>query len=267
MSIPSINEGTLNQISELIKDFITNRDIDQLLGSSHIENINPNGSKRDRIFDALLKQQRQDKCANKVIIFIENVLNPSRYKDELLYQKEREEINSKIIFEGIEIGEDGKARRVTKARTVSEALNRSRKIKRKIGELNIHSEVVKFCEDEWLKDNYFHAILEITKSVAENLRELSGYLTDGSELVDDCFGLGREIKPMLAFNSLQSPSEQSEHKGFANFLKGFFSMYRNPKAHNPRINEDTQLSELTEVLLIASIIHRKIDKTFKTGLK
>lgn len=153
MSIPSINEGTLNQISELIKDFITNRDIDQLLGSSHIENINPNGSKRDRIFDALLKQQRQDKCANKVIIFIENVLNPSRYKDELLYQKEREEINSKIIFEGIEIGEDGKARRVTKARTVSEALNRSRKIKRKIGELNIHSEVVKFCEDEWLKDN------------------------------------------------------------------------------------------------------------------
>lgn len=98
-------------------------------------------------------------------------------------------------------------------------------------------------------------------------RKLSGYLTDGSELVDDCFGLGREIKPMLAFNSLQSPSEQSEHKGFANFLKGFFSMYRNPKAHNPRINEETQLAELTEVLLIASIIHRKIDKTIKTGLK
>jgi uncharacterized protein (TIGR02391 family) len=164
------------------------------------------------------------------------------------------EINSKIIFEGIEIGEDGKARKVTKAKTVSEALNRSHKIKRKIGELNIHSEVIKFCEEEWLRDNYFHAILEITKSVAENLRNLSGYLTDGSELVDDCFGLGREIKPMLAFNSLQSPSEQSEHKGFANFLKGFFSMYRNPKAHNPRINEDTQLSELTEVLLIASII-------------
>lgn len=265
MTVQSINEGTLNQISELIKDFITNRDIDQLLGSANIENINPNGSKRDRIFDALLKQQRQDKCANNVVNFIENVLNPSRYNDENNYIKEREAVNSKLIFEGIEIGEDGKARKVSKAKTVSEAILRSQKIKRKIGELNIHSEVIRFCEEEWLKDNYFHAILEITKSVAERLRQKSGFKTDGSELVDNCLSLGKNIKPKLAFNTLQTPSEQSEHKGFVNFLKGFFSMYRNPKAHNPKINETTQLNDLTEVLLIASIIHRKIDNTHQTG--
>nr|WP_319997647.1 TIGR02391 family protein [uncultured Draconibacterium sp.] len=267
MAVPSINEGTLNQISELIKDYITNRDIDQLLESANIENINPSGSKRDRIFDALKQKQRQDKCANNVINFIQNVLNPSRYNDELTFQRERESINSKLLFVGLEIGEDGIARATEKAKTVSEALTRSRKIKRKIGELNIHHEVIRFCEEEWLKDNYFHAILEITKSVAERLRLLSGYLTDGSELVDNCYGLGKENKPMLAFNTLQSESEQSEHKGFSNLLKGFFSMYRNPKAHNPKINENTQLSELTEVLLIASIIHRKIDITQKTGWK
>ena len=267
MTVPSINEGTLNQISELIKDFISNRDIDQLLGSSNIENINPRGSKRDRIFDALLKQQRQDKCANIILRFVENVLNPSRYNDELKFQRDRESINSKLLFEGLEIGEDGKARIVTKAKTVSEALNRSQKIKRKIGELNIHCEVIRFCEEEWLKDNYFHAILEITKSVAEKLRQLSGYNTDGTELVDNCFGLGKESKPMLAFNQLISPSEKSEHTGFANFIKGFFSMYRNPKAHNPKINENTQLNELTEVLLIASIVYRKLERTYKTGWK
>ena len=46
-----------------------------------------------------------------------------------------------------------------------------------------------------------------------------------------------------------------------------FSMYRNPKAHNPKILEDTQLSQMTEVLVVATIIHNKLDNTYKTGLK
>jgi uncharacterized protein (TIGR02391 family) len=103
--------------------------------------------------------------------------------------------------------------------------------------------------------------------VAERLRQLSGYTSDGSELVDDCFGLGKDKRPMLAFNTLQSLSDESEHKGFGNFCKGFFSMYRNPKAHNPKILEDTQLSQMTEVLVVATIIHNKLDNTFKTGYK
>ena len=41
-------------------------------------------------------------------------------------------------------------------------------------------------------------------------------------------------------------------------------MYRNPKAHDPKILEDTQL---TEVLVVATIIQNKLDKTYKTGLK
>ena len=72
---------------------------------------------------------------------------------------------------------------------------------------------------------------------------------------------------MLAFNMLTTESEESEHKGFGNFIKGFFSMYRNPKAHDPKLSQDTQFTEMTEVLVVASIIQNKLDKTFKTGLK
>ena len=72
---------------------------------------------------------------------------------------------------------------------------------------------------------------------------------------------------MLAFNALQTPSDESEHKGFGNFCKGFFSMYRNSKAHNPKILEETQLSEMIEVLIVATIIHNKLDNTYKTGYK
>ena len=101
----------------------------------------------------------------------------------------------------------------------------------------------------------------------KRIRHISGYKSDGSELIDDCLGLGKDKKPMLAFNTLQTESDESEHKGFGNFCKGFFSMYRNPKAHNPKILEDTQLTQMTEVLVVATIIHNKLDNTFKTGFK
>lgn len=42
-------------------------------------------------------------------------------------------------------------------------------------------------------------------------------------------------------------------------------MYRNPKAHTPRMTEDTQLLAMIEVLVVASIIHNKLDITYKTG--
>ena len=48
----------------------------------------------------------------------------------------------------------------------------------------MHAEVLKFCRAELLEDNYFHAVLEATKSVADRLRGLSGLSEDGSELAD-----------------------------------------------------------------------------------
>ncbi len=97
--------------------------------------------------------------------------------------------------------------------------------------------IQKFClivKLEWLKENYFHAILEITKSVAERLRQKSGYTSDGADLVDDCFALGKDKRPMLAFNTLKNQSEESEHKGFGNFCKGFFFYVQKSKSTQPQ---------------------------------
>lgn len=195
------------------------------------------------------------------------LLNPKRYDSEEEFEKDRTMINEKLVYDGIEIDKTGQPRQVDKARTISEAKSRSLKIKDKVHGIAVHSEILPYCEAEWLKKNYFHAILEITKSVAQRLRQKSGYSSDGADLIDDCFALGKDKKPMLAFNTLSNPSEESEHKGFGNFCKGFFSMYRNPKAHNPKILEDTQLSQMTEVLVVATIIHNKLDNTYRTGFK
>jgi uncharacterized protein (TIGR02391 family) len=265
--INNFDETAIRSFANIISDILTHREIANHLGIAGIEDTGPNGNKTERIYQALVDRQKKDRCGNNVLGFILKVINPKRYSDEVDFERHRTRINEKLAYEGYEIGKDGKEKEVNKAKTISEAKERSSKIKNKIGGLQIHSEIIPYCEEEWLKENYFHAILEITKSIAVKMRALSGYVSDGSELVDECFGLGKDKKPMLAFNFLNTPSEESEHKGFANFLKGFFSMYRNPKAHNPKITEDTQLNEMTEVLVIASIIYRRLENTYRTGYK
>ena len=260
------DDTALRNISDILSVILTHSKITHFLSSSSIPQAG-GSNKPDRIFNALKQKQKQDSCGNNVLKFISDIINPRRYNDDVEFEKDRGSINEKLSYEGIEISKDGVPKSVSKAKTITEAKERSSKIKEKVHGITIHRNIIPFCEEEWLKDNYFHAILEITKSVAERLREMSGYHSDGSELIDECFGLGKEKKPMLAFNMLQKESEESEHKGFGNFCKGFFSMYRNPKAHNPKILENTQLSEMTEVLIIATIIHNKLDITYKTGYK
>lgn len=263
----SFDDITLRNLSDIISGMLTHTKISEHLLGAGISGSQRGTNKTDRLFYALKERQEQDKCGNNVLDFVVRLLNPKRYSDESAFENDRTSINEKLVYEGIEIDKSGQPRQVDKAKTISEAKSRSLKIKEKVHGIGVHRDILTYCEAEWLKENYFHAILEITKSVAERLRQLSGYASDGADLVDDCFGLGKDKKPMLAFNTLQSPSDESEHKGFGNFCKGFFSMYRNPKAHNPKILEDTQLTEMTEVLVVATIIQNKLDKTFKTGYK
>jgi uncharacterized protein (TIGR02391 family) len=264
----SFDPTTLRTISIIIgEEVLTHREITEQFHNAGIIDNGEGTNKPDRIYYSLKARQLQDGCANNALNFILRVLSPNRYTNENDFEKHRTSLNEKLLYEGIEIDKSGKARIVDKARTISEAKARSFKIKEKVHGIGIHTDIVPYCESEWLGENYFHAILEITKSVADKLRQKSGYSNDGAALVDNCFGLGSDRKPMLAFNLLQSESEVSQHTGFANFIKGFFSMYRNPKAHDPKLLEDTQLTEMTEVLVVATIIQNKLDQTYKTGFK
>ena len=43
--------------------------------------------------------------------------------------------------------------------------------------------------------------------------------SDGAELADEALALDEAGMPFLAFNSLRTESEQSEHKGLLNLMK------------------------------------------------
>ena len=68
------------------------------------------------------------------------------------------------------------------------------------------------------------------KSIAAKIRSISGFTTDGAELVQQAFG---SSTPFLAINSLRTETEKGEQRGFANLLVGLFGTIRNPLAHKP----------------------------------
>jgi uncharacterized protein (TIGR02391 family) len=60
--------------------------------------------------------------------------------------------------------------------------------------------VLRFCRAELLQHNYFHAVLEASKSVADKLRTKTGEDGDGSPLVDATCSL--KSGPRIAFNDI-----------------------------------------------------------------
>nr|WP_262891322.1 TIGR02391 family protein [Spirosoma utsteinense] len=162
--------------------------------------------------------------------------------------------------------DNGKFRKVVEAKTISEAQQRADNLKAKLRDRKVHSDVLLFCRAELLQDNYFHAVFEATKSVADKIRDKSGLTMDGADLVDKAFGLGQLKNPKLAFNTLTTESEESEHKGFMHLIKGLFGMFRNTTAHAPKIKWTIHEQDALDSLTLASMLHRTLDKCVKTGL-
>jgi uncharacterized protein (TIGR02391 family) len=125
----------------------------------------------------------------------------------------------------------------------------------------VHPDVLRFCRAELVADNYFHAVLEATKSIADKLRSKTGLTDDGADLVDKALSGN---PPLVAINSLGTKSERSEQSGFANLIKGTFGMFRNPVAHEARILWNMSKEDAEDLLTLASLIHRRLDNARKT---
>ncbi|MFE3830216.1 TIGR02391 family protein [Streptomyces sp. NPDC059092] len=126
--------------------------------------------------------------------------------------------------------------------------------------------MLRYCTLEILAKNPFHASLEAIKSVADRLRQLTGQVLDGARLVDTVLMPGQGIA-RVAVNANGSGPELDEQKGLANLVKGLFSMYRNPAAHEPRLHRTVTNEELLELLTTLSMVHRRLDGAHVTPWK
>ena len=168
-------------------------------------------------------------------------------------------IGASLAFVGLRVNDEGKVARGAQAQTLDEATRIATSIRDELQRRKAHPEVLRYCSMEVLKKAHFHACLEATKSIFDRLRSLTGISGDGAALVDATLAFGKSGVPLLAINSLRTQTEKDEQTGLANLVKGLNGLYRNPTAHDPRLNRTINDDELLEVLTMVSMVHRRLD--------
>lgn len=268
MTIDPFNDNQLRKLCSVIADTgtgLTGTEISNLLKTCGITDPAPSLSKRERLFEALSARQAQDRCGNNIVNFFQIAMDPVRYSGETeKFETRRSELNLVLILCGYEIGNDGKFRQEKAVNTLSEAEERAGRLRAELKRRGVHHDVLEFCRGELLQENYFHAVLEATKSVGEKIRKISGLTADGSKLIDQAFGSGAAGMPFIAFNSQQTESEQNEHNGMMHLMKGMFSAFRNVTAHAPKISWKISEQDALDLLTIVSLLHRRLDGATRT---
>jgi len=192
-----------------------------------------------------------------ILEFTRQAMNPAMHlRDRERHEQMRHKLNRALSLAGLECDEAGNLYVVEATATVKAAENRARSLRAGLERRGVHPEVLRFCAAEWLADDYFHAVLEATKSVADRIRKRTGLLEDGAGLVDRAFG---GDQPMLAINPRSTKSERDEQSGFCNMLKGLFGMFRNPTAHEARIHWHVTEADAEDLMSLVSLIHRRLD--------
>ncbi len=264
--IKQLDENTIRNICAVIADTnngLSGSEIKTLLLFFKIPVIYSNENKRTNLYNNLISYI--NKTNDQVIIykFLEKCLTPMNYTKENQREKFNwlyEELNKVLLFIGYKIRKDGKIILEEKSTTLDEVDKRVNSLKTKLRNRCIHEEIYKYCITDYLRKDYFDTVFEATKGLLERIRELSGLKTDGAQLIQEVFSTK---SPYLAFNFLETESEESEHKGLKELLEAICHLVRNPPAHTPKINWKIDEEKALDVLTLISFAHKYLDCCFR----
>ena len=242
---------------------LTGTDIEYMLKEIGVADPTPSMTKWRRLFNALAQAQNEHQVGNHLILFINRAMSPARYTSTPeLFAWRQDGLNVALAFAGYGVNNKGQAVHTTQEATVEGARARAKRLYSILQLRGTHPKVLNYCQAELLQENYFHAVLEAAKGIAERLRQMSGLGTDGAELVNAALSTKN---PIIALNSLKSETELSEQKGIANLLVGVFGAIRNPVAHAPKIVWAMPEQDAIDVFGILSYVHRKLDGATKVS--
>lgn len=266
-NIPPFKVSTLEMLSEIIGDTnegLTGTQLHQFTLQAQMEDVSYNEgmlAKRKKLYNAFAHEINTHKSSNNIVAFIQLVLDPARYVDNPeLFETRRQAVNKQLAFEGLEIDETGKIVALDeKASRLQDIELRVKGLKNKLEQRNAHLAISSYCRAELIADNYFHAVMEANRGLFQRIRDISGVEADGNKLIEQVFS----SNPIVIINGFQSQSEKDEHNGFCNLLKGLCSMFRNPLAHEPKVEWPISEQDALEILGIISYCHRRLDAAQK----
>jgi uncharacterized protein (TIGR02391 family) len=217
------------------------------------------GAKWRRLFGAVAAAQQRQGDGRPLLRLVTEIMAPVRFYSSDDFESHRAAVNERLVMYGYAVRADGRIEQTDRALTLSEAQQRADGMRAELERRGVHRDVLRFCRPELMQRDYFHAVLEASKSVADRLRGMTGVSADGSKLVDvTC--MASSGMPMVTFNGFTTEWEKSEQRGVATVIKGMFSMYRNPTAHAPRLVWATSEQDALDALTLASMIHRRLDE-------
>lgn len=264
MGLPVLDESQVETIANIIgdtNDGLSGPQIHDMLTICKIPDIEPSITKRKRVYAAFIAEYSQTNSTNHVWRFILECFKPARgiFNTEQ-YNSLMNSVNKVISLLGVELRNDGQFHSVSKANNVSEAKQRANSLKQKLRDIRAHCDVIRFCNEELLADDYFHAVHEAAKSLCDKVRDLSGLNKDGSSLFEEALCVNN---PYIALSSLSTSSEKNEQRGLCSMLCGVISMVRNVTAHELRAKWFVSEDEALDILLVISFLHKKLDLCVK----
>lgn len=264
----AFTETDLLAMAKVLEASATHQELGSLIRDTGLyEPSGPEGlSKWKRIYNSLAEVQNRTKTGNYVMKFTQAALDPRRFlQRQSDFDSLRTRVNEILAFRGWHLHSSGKFGRVQKAATIEEAKERAGRLRVELERRRVHNDVLAFCRAELLHENYFHAVLEATKSVAEKIRNKTGLTGDGGELATKALSLGQSGTPFLAFNALLTDTEKSEQNGLMNLFVGMFGAFRNVTAHGPKLSWQIDEQDALDLMTLASMLHRRLDASVRTS--
>ncbi len=256
----------IESAAKTLGDAVTGGEINDILVRLELTDLSGQSTKWRRIHGIFVERQRPDKCANAYGAFIEAVAAPARWsgrREE--YARFRDDLNETLLLAGLRVGDDGKLKSVSAAKTLDQSAELANRLRAKLQQRDVHQEVLRFSQRLFIRDgNYFHAVFEATKSVFDRLRTLAGSTRDGNELIDETLERGSRPFPLIALNRYDTPSLQNEQKGITHLARGLVHAFRNVTGHEPEIKWVITEADALDMMSVASLIHRRLDSAVVT---
>jgi hypothetical protein len=187
--LPPFPASAVEEVCKVLGDAVSGSQIPNLIAPLKVPE-EPGGpaTKWKRLFNAVIARQNKSKDGKALVRLVMEVMRPVRFGSTAEFETVRARVNERLLLSGFEVRDDGKVVTARAARTVGEAQQRADDLRAELARRDVHPDVLAFCRAELLQQNYFHAVLEASNSVADKLRNLTSTTGDGSQLVDAvCF--------------------------------------------------------------------------------